>query len=189
MSRTFFISDTHFSHKNILKYEPVRVELLQKAYPDINFNELTSEELLALHDNYIIKCWNQTVKNDDIVWFLGDFAFGNADVVKNFSSQLKGRKRIILGNHDRLATHCYYDAGFEYVSKYPVILQGKFILSHAPIMMDHGEMFNLYGHVHGNPVFPTKTEHSQCVCVERQEFKPITVPEFDSYTPVEVQRH
>lgn len=59
MTKTWFISDTHFGHVNILKYD-------ERPFADI---EEMNEEL--------IKRWNKKVKNGDTVWFLGDFAMFN----------------------------------------------------------------------------------------------------------------
>ena len=57
--RIFLVSDTHFNHENILKY------------CNRPFN--TIEEMnVALIGN-----WNSVVKDDDIVYFLGDFALGS----------------------------------------------------------------------------------------------------------------
>lgn len=56
--KIWFISDTHFGHKNILKYCPVR-----------NFNSI--EE----HDQYIIDYWKSVVSKKDYVFHLGDFHF------------------------------------------------------------------------------------------------------------------
>ena len=83
----------------------------------------------------------------------------------------------------------YEENGFEYVSKYPVVLKGKFILSHAPIQLSTGEMYNIYGHVHGNPNFPTETPTSRCVSVERQEGYPIELEIFNNYNPTPVENH
>ncbi len=40
------------------------------------------------------------VSDTDIVWHLGDFSYHSDDRTASIFSQLKGRKRLILGNHD-----------------------------------------------------------------------------------------
>lgn len=110
---------------------------------------------------------------------------GSRSSIKEVIGKLNGHKRMIMGNHDTLPLAAYLEGGFEYVSKYPIILKDYFILSHAPLMnmTDSTPFFNIYGHVHGNSLFKTRTANSQCVCVERQDFKPIEINEFYSYTP------
>lgn len=54
----YFIADTHFNHTNIIKY-------CKRPFKDANeMNE------------YIIEKWNSVVKDDDIVYHLGDVGFG-----------------------------------------------------------------------------------------------------------------
>lgn len=81
----YYISDTHLMHERLLNMQP-------RAFADI-------EE----HDEHIIKCWNAVVRDDDIVYHLGDFSFAlsrNADRVTEIFNRLKGKKHLIIGNHD-----------------------------------------------------------------------------------------
>jgi hypothetical protein len=96
---------------------------------------------------------------------------------------------MIKGNHDNYPDQFYRDAGCKFVSKYPVILKKKFILSHTPLFVDINETnyINFYGHVHGSPLFKTKTENSQCVCVERQNFYPINIEVFNNFISIKDQ--
>ena len=165
MSRIYFISDLHLSHNNIIKYA-------NRPYENV-------EEM----NNDIIKKWNSVVTGNDTVWVLGDIGLGKKEDIKKLLLQLKGHKKLIMGNHDRWTPRSYQECGFEFVSKYPVLLKGHFLLSHAPIM-DSGPFYNIYGHVHTNPEFQTETERSRCVCVERQDYTPIRLQVFDSYVEV-----
>lgn len=165
MSKTWFISDTHFWHTKILEYENRPFETIE----DMN--------------SYIIRQWNNVVSKDDIVWFLGDLCLGHKQDIKNIMSQLHGRKRMIRGNHDNWSDSFYKEIGFEFVSKYPIILKDFFVLSHSPLpwMGKSSPFFYIYGHVHGSPSFVDKSENSCCVCVERWDYTPIRIPEFDNY--------
>lgn len=75
----YFTADTHFGHRNIIKY---------CERPFENVEQMNK----ALIDN-----WNARVTNDDTVYFLGDFCFGSpADYVP----RLNGSIVFIKGNHD-----------------------------------------------------------------------------------------
>jgi len=77
----FFTSDQHFDHPRILK--------------------LSGRPFASLADmqDAFIERWNKVVPEDARVWILGDFA-GGQDAVKETLNKLKGRKILILGNHD-----------------------------------------------------------------------------------------
>ena len=215
----FFTSDLHFGHKNILKYEEVRLRmtydrlLKEKASGKVLFyvnDYLDSFELfktgyfnacnvlqeardssqaevaknliyecLKAHDEAIIDNWNSVVSAEDVVWFLGDICI-NPGKAKNYIPKLNGYKKMIIGNHDGLGPERYKEFGFTTVSKYPVLIHNKFLLTHYPIqeLFDDNHLFQIYGHVHGNTEFATRTENTICVCLERHDMKPIEIPEF-----------
>lgn len=49
--------------------------------------------------------WNETIGKKDIVYILGDFAFGSPDNVKRLLGKLNGQKFLIIGNHDKSSEH------------------------------------------------------------------------------------
>ena len=69
--KKWFISDTHFSHTNIIKYA---------GRPFANVQEMDQ----ALIDN-----WNSCVGVDDQVFFLGDLGLGSVDHLQSICRQLK----------------------------------------------------------------------------------------------------
>lgn len=163
--KVFLISDHHFFHTNIILYERPQFH-----------NVLEMNE-------YIIKRHNQTVGEDDIVLFLGDFCFKKNEI-KNILSKMNGHKYLVLGNHDSNSLfHSYYDMGFERVFPFPVKFKNDF-LSHQPlkeeeIMNTHFKLLvqefqksngiNYHGHIH--------TTNGECfpylnVCCEAQNYKP-----------------
>ena len=196
MGKVYFVSDLHFNHKNILIYEPSRLKMVleylakerPEEYKDYDFDEIVlkykvdsdfQKFILGIHDNLLVEKWNSVVNNDDVVWFLGDLGLGDSSAIKSFTQKLKGHKKMIMGNHDKHSIGYYKECGFEFISPYAVILKKKFVLSHAPL--EDCSFFNIYGHVHSLEEYSTSTENSQCVCIERQEFMPITLAVFDSY--------
>ena len=71
MNNIWFTSDTHFSHRNVLKHCKGRL----KAF---GIDEtLDDREKVILNDEAIIKRWNSKVKKKDIVYIIGDFSFAN----------------------------------------------------------------------------------------------------------------
>lgn len=80
--KVWFTSDLHFWHKNICKY------------CDRPYN--TIEEM----NQSIIDNWNSVVKDDDIVYLLGDMGFCGIEKLRFLISQLKGHIRLVQGNHD-----------------------------------------------------------------------------------------
>lgn len=157
---TFFISDTHFSHANILKFEPF-------------YRPFTTIED---HDQELIKRWNNVVNPKDIVYHLGDVVFGKDNMWK--IGYLNGDKRLIMGNHD-----CYSTAEYlKYFTKLYGCLQwqGFCILSHIPVnpqQLGNRYKYNLHGHLHSKNVKITDDKNDSNyvnVSVEQINLTPIS---------------
>ena len=105
---TYFTSDTHFSHKNILHLGEGR------PFKDISH-----------HNEMLILNWNETVEPDDRVYHLGDVALGPWPEGLDCVKRLYGIKFLIPGNHDKISTHekparrerfrADYDDAFQYI--------------------------------------------------------------------------
>ena len=158
---TFFTSDTHFHHPNILKYNPNR----------------DWDEIDAMNEGIIAR-WNAVVKAEDFVWHLGDFDMNGKDRALEFVKRLNGTVGLVAGNHDKCwvgnnfkpqhlqnQRERYLIAGFAFVvDAAQVKVDGQhFMLSHFPYSGDHteGDRYNewrlkdtgrwlLHGHTH-NP--------------------------------------
>ena len=123
----------------------------------------------ALIDN-----WNKVVRKEDKVIMNGDFALSGKDKIIEIGQQLNGRKTLILGNHDGASLKTYYDAGFEMVSKYPIVVGEFFIVSHMPqYVQENGVYVNVFAHVHNNPAFKDVSARSFCTSAERINYTPI----------------
>lgn len=151
----FIISDTHFGHANIIRY-------CNRPFASV-------EEM----DKALIEKWNSVVSKDDTVIHLGDVGLGSKTYIKNILSQLNGNKILIRGNHDNWSDEFYREAGFKYVSRYPIVWNDFYLLSHAPLQLFQDVPYkNIFGHVHNDPLYQD-TENRQCVCVERTNYRPI----------------
>lgn len=81
----FYTSDTHFSHRNIVKFQPNRG---REDVHDMNKD--------------IIKSWNETVDPEDTVHHLGDVALGPVEEWNGSLAPLNGNKTLVVGNHERI---------------------------------------------------------------------------------------
>ena len=135
----FFTSDTHFFHKNILKYQP-------HTRQGMNVQDMTER---------MIEIWNNQVSSDDLVYHLGDFSFGRGSETENVLSRLNGRIILVTGNHDRnIIDNSKFQSRFLSIQNYMEIkIDGiNVIMFHYPMVqwnkMHYGS-FHLFGHIHG----------------------------------------
>lgn len=92
--KIWFTSDLHFHHKNILKHCPLRAEAGGFDIEDVE-----------AHDKWVIDKWNDAIGKKDMVYIVGDFAFGSPEETKKLLGKLNGQKFLILGNHDASSDH------------------------------------------------------------------------------------
>jgi calcineurin-like phosphoesterase family protein len=173
MPNTFFWSDTHFSHSNIIKFE------------DANGKRLREFDTIEDMDEHMIKQHNSVVKPSDTCWHGGDVVI-NRKALK-LISRLNGRKRLVLGNHDIFKNKDYFNAGFEDLHAFRKF--DGFALTHIPV---HAESLgrwgiNIHGHTHANRVMMKVREQGfiseyidpryYCICMEQ----------LDDYTPISLE--
>ncbi len=143
--KIFIISDTHFNHKNIIKY------------CDRNFNSV--EEM----NEFIIDKWNSEVSHEDIVLHLGDFAKGNKEEIRRLRKRLQGTIILIKGNHDyKIDKYC----GFFIIEG--TLQIGHLLLSHYPLKKIPRGFKNIHGHIHNK-----KSYSGINVSVEEIDYTPI----------------
>lgn len=167
MGKIFFISDTHFGHKNILKYE------------DRPFK--TIEEM----DDALITNWNSKVSNTDSIYILGDFSFGDKDYTIKLLNKLNGNKFLIKGNHDHVLKERDVYNKFAWVKDYYILKHNnlKLVLFHYPIQVwdcRHHNSIHLYGHIHsnkGNHSMEYNISNSYNVGADVNNFTPIELNE------------
>ncbi len=157
----FFLADTHFGDETILRYE-------NRPFASV-------EEM----DRELVRRWNETVKDGDTVFHLGDFSSLGEEEDRELLSKLRGNKVLVLGNHDRHRTpEAWRSLGFQEAVPWPLVWEGFYILSHEPLYVNRNMPYaNVFGHVHGNPAYRDASPHSVCVSVERIGYTPLSFEE------------
>lgn len=146
----YYISDLHILHKNV-------------CGEGNNFDNRPFETMKEMIE-YIKYHWNKKITNVDDVYILGDMCWKENEEAIQFVSTLKGKKHLILGNHDRAKDKRYAQLFVEIIPYKEVkeFINGKqyrLILSHYPIMFwNHQHQLkdntpvniHLYGHLHNS---------------------------------------
>jgi len=153
---TWFTSDLHLGHKNIIKYcrRPFAADVTKP----------TKAEILYM-DEMLVDNWNSVVAKDDIVWNLGDAAFCcPADHVWECLARLNGQHHLLAGNHDEVATVLWYqqlaepDGTLDCLASFReghhmIVVEGQeiFLSHYANRQWLHAESgaWHLFGHTHG----------------------------------------
>lgn len=127
----FCISDTHFGHANIIRYQMRPFSCVEEM------------------DETMIKNWNFVVRKKDTVYHLGDFAFRKP---LQYLQRLNGKIILMIGNHDRFnsETKKYFSGIYQAL----VIFRNKMpiTLSHYPFSTWYKRGkggLHLFGHCHG----------------------------------------
>lgn len=169
----YFIADTHFGH------DKVRA---QRGFASV-------EAMDAL----LIAQWNARVTDADDVFIVGDLMCHNTLPAEAYLRQLKGRKHLAVGNHDRTWMRTVRLA--EWFVEVALVIEGVrkgtfFTCSHYP-MMDwyrrrHGAL-QIYGHIHASAAEPycpfLKTvPRAYNAGVDVNNFRPVTLSELMANT-------
>lgn len=142
-NKTFFTSDIHFDHVNIIAY-------CNRPYNSI---EDMNED--------IVNRWNARVPKDGTVFVLGDVSFAkDHDKTRFYLSRLNGTKHLIRGNHDYHVPNEAWEIDFVSVQDLHEIQVGKskkIVMCHYPMESwngSHRGSWHLYGHMHGSKPDP-----------------------------------
>ena len=133
---TFFTSDTHFNHANIIRF-------CNRPFKDV-------EQM----NDVMITNWNNAISKDDTVFHLGDFCLGGAAEWTKILDRLNGKIYLIMGNHDLKNIRQGFISRFEHVAMQMRIEIGKkrIYLCHYPFLCFEGsykdDVWQLFGHVH-----------------------------------------
>ncbi len=154
----YILSDTHFGHKNICKYE----------------------ERPSNYAEIIVERWNKTVKKNDNILFLGDLALTDKTNAMKWCHQLQGNKFMIRGNHDGKSETWYKDCGFTTVEPIFRRFKDKYekyitvLFTHEPVQNLPKGWFNIHGHIHlgRHRDHPFITPYHYNACVEVLDYTP-----------------
>ena len=132
----YYISDLHFGHQRVIEMDGRPFETIEQM------------------DETIMERWNERVTEEDDVYIVGDFAYHNAYTASWYLRRLRGRKHLIIGNHDyntvqdEKALECF--ASVEKMLR--ITDNGRTVcLCHYPIAEWNGKRhggYHVYGHLH-----------------------------------------
>jgi calcineurin-like phosphoesterase family protein/2'-5' RNA ligase len=154
-----FFSDTHFDHKNIIKY------------CNRPFNS-TQDMNQTLVEN-----WCDVVSNNDIVFFLGDMSYGcDRRQIDYWLGKLDGKISYIRGNHDTDIINRANVINSHYGIKYN---DYQFLLMHDPRRPTGYDGWIIHGDKHNNSLkdhpFINQKNKTVNVCAELVEYTPLDI--------------
>lgn len=183
MVNLFFISDTHFGHRNMVE---------KFTLPDgSKARDFTSVEEM---DELLIKNWNDRVKPQDHIYHLGDVTMHRqiGQIAHSVLDRLNGHMRLLPGNHDVDKIENYLK-WFKKIYTYRVI--DRMLFTHVPVHPESLGSFstnihaNIHGHTHHrNLKTETVVDHKGYgdkkrrvpyinICVEKTNYTPISLEE------------
>ena len=131
----FFTADNHFDHANSIR-------LCNRPYESV---EHMNEDM--------IEKWNNKLTNNDDIIIAGDMFFRSQDP-EAILRRLKGKKHLIIGNHDTWIKKVDVDKYFKEVSHYLVTNDGRhgLVICHYPqVSWPHAQRFYMvHGHIHAD---------------------------------------
>lgn len=155
--KIFVIGDLHLDHTNIIKY--------------CNRPFSSTKEM----NEAIVNNWNEMVKQKDIVYFLGDMAFGKGSRKMDYwLNKLNGEVIFIKGNHDKSKEIKLFN---DLILKYEGY---KFLLIHNPQnVSEQWKGWVIHGHGHNNDLknypFINGKKKTINVGVEVIDYKPLDI--------------
>lgn len=167
---TYYTSDLHLGHANVISH-------CDRPFAD-------ADEM----DAALIQNWNAKVHRNDTVYIVGDFLFRAKRPAEEYLSELKGKKHLIIGNHDKYwMKKVNLEKWFESVSLMLFVHDSgrTATLCHYPMMSWPGMSkggFMVYGHIHNNTnadYWPLIASRSQMLNagVDINSFEPVSLDE------------
>jgi calcineurin-like phosphoesterase family protein len=163
MSRDiWFTSDTHFGHEKIIPW-------CRPQFANV-------EEMNA----HMVALWNETVKTDDLVYHLGDFAW-TPKAAMLARPKLKGTVRLIVGNHDNIDALARARL-FQKLALWHIFPEVGIVATHVPMRFEQlrNASWNVHGHVHGKNRGLDFFHFD--VSVERTGYRPVHIDAIAAWT-------
>lgn len=157
LSDFWLISDTHFGHRNIVRYA---------GRPED-------------HEQRMISAWRALVGEDEPILHLGDLAMMKRDWLERLVASLPGRFIMLEGNHDRQTKTMYLNLGIELIKNSFLLELGEWGVwfSHRPepARIHGNRQVNIHGHIHEKTM-----DDPRCLnaCVEHTGYSPVRVSAF-----------
>lgn len=156
--KIWLIADTHFNH----------LKMIELCYRPENFTEL------------ILENWRNAVGENDITFHLGDVILGRQSEMEGMIRSVKGRKILIIGNHDKEKPHWYMKRGFDFACY--GIEYGHVYFTHRPSsFLPQGCTLNIHGHLHNNghrDEDQVLNPWNKKLSIEETNYKPILLSDF-----------
>jgi len=136
--KVYLIADTHFGRGTVIS---------RGNRPFSGVEEM---------DAAMLENWNNAVKDEDTVYFLGDFTDHDCNKAMHWLNRLKGRIVFIQGNHDELGSPTCkgdWENGriIAYASTEKIVLRyngREFLLIHNPNSSEDWNGWKIHGHTH-----------------------------------------
>lgn len=176
--KIFLTSDLHFGHDREFLFKP-------RGFENIN-----------IHDEEIIRRWNEVVNPEDEVYILGDLMLNDSAHGMECLRQLVGKKHIIRGNHDTDSRLKMYAEITDDIKVAEMLTYKKyhFYLSHYPTLTANLEkenlhqcMINLFGHTHSKEKFYNDIPFMYNVAMDANDCTPVSLDDIIERCQAKVQ--
>src|SRR5262249_6975922 len=148
----FFLADTHFGPRTILRYcnRPF-LSAAERALLAAGEDFEASPESVRRMDDALLDNINAAVGPDDTLWHLGDFSFGGYEHARACRERIRCHNVLLVwGNHDHEEVRGLFSACYDQTR---IRVGGqRLFLNHYPMLSWQGSgkgTWMLHGHVHG----------------------------------------
>ncbi len=161
MRNTLFTADTHFNHANIIRF-------CRRPFSDVvEMNEA------------MIERWNARVGERDLVYHLGDLAWGDWGPLLD---RLNGDIILVMGGHDKKSQKKFAGRFLHSADLMDIVIEGyTIVLCHYCLRVwnkSHFDSWHLFGHSHGSlPALGKSLD----VGVDAHDFSPWSWEEVKDY--------
>lgn len=155
----YISSDLHLGHRNIIRYSNRPFKSVQEM------------------DDALISNFNSKVNQNDTVYIVGDFAFGDGlKKVGRYFERLNGKKHLVIGNHDNNKTINLPWESVNSLLEVSVSKKTRLVLCHYAMRVWHHSyrgVYHIHGHSHGT--LPENRSLSFDVGVDVWNYYPISI--------------